>query len=106
MVEYEAARPIGLNAAFAAAVLGGKHDTDDRVLAFARHRRATTAARVAELEAALRPFAEVAAWADRNGHDLINGFDMLLRHLPGGQFAGHLQVQGADFIAARAALDR
>jgi hypothetical protein len=46
----------------------------------------------------LAPFAEVAAWAERNGHDL-NDFDMLLRG-PKEQIAGHLQVQSVDFIKA------
>lgn len=61
-------------------------------------------AEVERMREALGPFADVAEWAERNGHDLLNDFDMLLRHLPGGQFAGHLQVQGPAFIAARAAL--
>ena len=76
--------------------------------AFARHRTQAEArgyARgVESLRAALAPFAEVAEWAERNGHDLVNGFDMLLRNLPGGHFAGHLGVQGDDFVAALAAL--
>jgi hypothetical protein len=50
------------------------------------------------LAQALAPFAEVAAWAERNGHDL-NDFDMLLRG-PQEQIAGHLQVQSPDFIKA------
>jgi hypothetical protein len=62
---------------------------------------------ISSLLNALAPFAEVAAWAERNGHDLHN-FDMLLRHINGakaGHFAGHLQVQADDFLNARAALN-
>lgn len=58
---------------------------------------------IERLRAALKPFAEVARWAERNGHDLLNGWDMLLRQ-PDGGFAGHLQAQSPDFIAASAAL--
>lgn len=57
----------------------------------------------AGLLAALEPFAEVAAWAERNGHDLVADFDMLLRG-PGMQIAGHLHAQSQDFINARAAI--
>lgn len=56
------------------------------------------------LKAALRPFAEVAHWAERNGHDLEADFDMILRG-PGERIAGHLHAQSADFIAAKALLD-
>lgn len=66
----------------------------------------TQAAEIVALREALRPFAEVKDWADRNGHDLAH-FDMLLRYVEGpksGQFAGHLQVQSDEFIAAQAAL--
>lgn len=59
-------------------------------------------AEVERLREVLMPFAEVADWAERNGHDLMQ-YDMLLRQSDG-QFAGHLQVQSADFIAARAAI--
>lgn len=60
-------------------------------------------AEIEKLRAALEPFAEVARWAERNGHDLLKGWDMLLRQ-PDGGFAGHLQVQSPDFIAALTAL--
>lgn len=60
-------------------------------------------ARIEALEGALQPFAEVAIWAERNGHNL-HDFDMLIRHIAGtksGQFAGHLGVQAEQFIAAQ-----
>ncbi len=62
-------------------------------------------AEIERLRAALEPFAEVARWAERNGHDLTKGWDMLLRQ-PDGAIAGHLQVQSPDFIAALAALNQ
>jgi hypothetical protein len=52
----------------------------------------------AECLVALQAFAEVAWWAERNGHDLTD-FDMLLRG-PADQIAGHLQAQSADFLRA------
>lgn len=67
-------------------------------------READIARLSAELDAAreaLAPFAEVAEWAERNSIDLMKGWDMLLRG-PDGGFAGHLQVQSPEFIAARA----
>lgn len=57
-------------------------------------------AEIERLTAALEPFAEVARWAERNGHDLAKDFDMLLRG-PGKEIAGHLQVQSRDFIHAK-----
>ena len=59
-------------------------------------------AEIERLRAVLEPFAEVARWARRNGHDLTD-FDMLLRG-PGKEIAGHLQVQSANFIRASEAL--
>ena len=72
----------------------------DAELLLAQHNGATQGDKV--LREALEPFAEVAAWAERNGHDL-NEYDMLLRG-PDKQIAGHLQAQADDFIRARAAL--
>lgn len=62
------------------------------------------AVEIERLRNVLKPFAEVAAWAERNGHDLLNDFDMLLRNIKTGHFAGHLHAQSGDFIAAKAAL--
>lgn len=66
----------------------------------------TAADRIEALETALKPFAEVAEWAERNGCDLTKDCDMLLRGLNGKDFGGHLGVQGPEFIAARAAITR
>ncbi len=60
---------------------------------------------IERLRAALEPFARVARWAEDNGHDLTKGWDMLLR-APDGSFAGHLQVQSPEFIAALRAVQQ
>lgn len=62
-------------------------------------------AEIDRLRTALDPFAEVARWAERNGHDLAKGWDMLLR-APDGSIAGHLGVQSPQFIEARRALEQ
>jgi hypothetical protein len=55
------------------------------------------------LRAALEPFAEVARWAKRNGHDLTTGWDMLIR---GNGAICHLGVQSPEFINALSALEQ
>lgn len=59
---------------------------------------------VERLRAGLDPFADEARWAERNGHDLLNGWDMLLRG-PGGEIRGHLGVQSRDFVNALRAMN-
>ena len=59
---------------------------------------------VEKLKEALKPFAQVADWAERNGHDLEKDFDMLLRG-PGNRIAGHLNAQAPDFLRAKQVLE-